>query len=377
MKTSQKIWTSSNGWNDTNPSLGSSAQLVFAFGGRAALENPEIYAYLKQEYTNANIVLGSTAGEILDTQVYSDSVCVTAIHFETATVQCNQVQLVDAAHSFTAGADAASTLLQADLQHVLVFSDGLNVNTNELLKGIASNIPETVRVTGGLMADGSDFKKTVLGLNQVPEAGKVVIIGLYGALNIGYGSLGGWDTFGVKRTITKSKDNILYEIDGRPALELYKEYLGEQAKNLPSSALLFPLNIWLPGTNEEVVRTILNINEVDQSLIFAGDIPEGAQSQLMRANFDRLIDGASMAATTSTQLLGSKKAEFALLVSCVGRRLVLKERTEEEAEGVRDVLGSQAAITGFYSYGELCPTAATTDQCQLHNQTMTITVFSE
>jgi hypothetical protein len=377
MKTSQKIWTSSKGWSDTNPSLGSSAQLVFAFGGRAALENPEIYAYLKQEYTNANIVLGSTAGEILDTQVYSDSVCVTAIHFETATVQCNQVQLVDAAHSFTAGADAASTLLQADLQHVLVFSDGLNVNTNELLKGIASNIPETVRVTGGLMADGSDFKKTVLGLNQVPEAGKVVIIGLYGALNIGYGSLGGWDTFGVKRTITKSKDNILYEIDGRPALELYKEYLGEQAKNLPSSALLFPLNIWLPGTNEEVVRTILNINEADQSLIFAGDIPEGAQSQLMRANFDRLIDGASMAATTSTQLLGGKKAEFALLVSCVGRRLVLKERTEEEAEGVRDVLGSQAAITGFYSYGELCPTAATTEQCQLHNQTMTITVFSE
>jgi hypothetical protein len=197
---------------------------------------------------------------------------------------------------------------------------------------------------------------------------------------VGYGSLGGWDTFGIERTITKSKGNILYELDGKPALELYKTYLGDQAKGLPSAGLLFPLRLRVNEADDqeaEVVRTILGVSEQDQSMTFVGDMPEGGRVALMKANFERLIDGASGAGTMSIEPLGSKPAELAILISCIGRKLVLKDRTEEEVEAVRAAIGERAAIAGFYSYGELCPTAATEKQCRLHNQTMTITTFRE
>jgi hypothetical protein len=118
------------------------------------------------------------------------------------------------------------------------------------------------------------------------------------------------------------------------------------------------------------------IDEENQSMTFAGDMPEGGYARLMKANFDRLIDGAGDAAHATSETLGASKPELALLISCVGRKLVLKQRVEEEVEGVRDVLGEDTVLAGFYSYGEICPHGAFT-QCELHNQTMTITTFSE
>jgi hypothetical protein len=196
---------------------------------------------------------------------------------------------------------------------------------------------------------------------------------------VSYGSLGGWDPFGPERVITKSKNNILYELDGKPALKLYKEYLGDQAKGLPGTGLLFPLNIRMKIENTEidVVRTILSVNEKDQSMTFAGNMPEGAYAKLMKANFDRLIDGAAGAASMIKKKIGESQPDLAILISCVGRKLVLKDRVEEEIESVRDILGLKVAITGFYSYGEISPIKPQDTKCRLHNQTMTITTFKE
>jgi hypothetical protein len=202
-------------------------------------------------------------------------------------------------------------------------------------------------------------------------------VGLYGSrLKVGFGSLGGWDSFGPDRLITKSKANVLYELDGQSALGLYKQYLGEHAKGLPATGLLFPLSIRTQSGETAVVRTILSVDEAEQSMTFAGEIPEGAYARLMKANFDRLIDGATGAARTSEQALGPGSAELALLISCVGRKLVLKQRVEEEVEAVRDVLGEGTTLAGFYSYGEISPFAPGA-RCELHNQTMTITALSE
>jgi hypothetical protein len=189
--------------------------------------------------------------------------------------------------------------------------------------------------------------------------------------------MGGWDTFGPERMITKSKNNVLYELDGQPALQIYKEYLGEKAKDLPSSGLLFPLNLRLPTKegHDEVVRTILAVNEADQSMTFAGTMPEGVTAQLMKANFERLINGASGAANMIKEVKAD--ADLAILISCVGRKLVLKDRIEEETEAIREIFGPHTALAGFYSYGEISPKTPTTNQCQLHNQTMTITTFTE
>ena len=209
----------------------------------------------------------------------------------------------------------------------------------------------------------------------------IVLVGFYSqSLQVGYGSMGGWDPFGPERIITKSKGNVLFELDGKSALALYKEYLGEKASGLPGTGLLFPLNIRLKDDIEkknEMVRTLLAVDEKAQSMTFAGDMPEGAYAKLMKANFERLVDGASGAASLTKGSLGTDSPELAILISCIGRKLVLKERIEEETEAVRSVLGDLAAMIGFYSYGEICPTAPTEKQCRLHNQTMTITTFKE
>lgn len=271
----------------------------------------------------------------------------------------------------------AQSIPKEDLSHLFVLSDGLAVNGSELVKGLMCFLPENVAVTGGLAGDGSDFKETLTFLNKHPQKDTVAVIGFYGdRLKVGYGSVGGWDPFGPDRLITKSDGNVLYEVDGRSALELYKVYLGEHAAGLPATGLLFPMSIRVKEHEKGLVRTILSINEEQQSLTFAGDMPEGAYARLMKANFDRLIDGAMEAAKNSYKAAGSLCPGLAILISCVGRKLLLKQRTEEEVEAVRDILGADTVLAGFYSYGEICPFTFGASP-ELHNQTMTITTFQE
>jgi hypothetical protein len=341
-------------------------------------------AELRSAYPAAHLLGCSTAGEICGTRVTDDSLVATAVRFERTSLQTAKVDLREHTDSFAAGAALAAALPVAEpgkpgerLVHVLVFSDGLHINGSDLVRGLVSRLPADVAVTGGLAGDGERFGETLVLSNETASEHTVAALGLYGPrIRIGYGSLGGWDPFGPERLITRATGNVLYELDGQSALALYRRYLGDHAKGLPASGLLYPLSVRANGSEPAVVRTILAVDEAAQSLIFAGSVPEGSYARLMKANFDRLIDGAVGAATTSENALCGRRAELAVLISCVGRKLVLGQRIEEEVEGVREVVGSQATLAGFYSYGEISPFTPTA-RCELHNQTMTITVFSE
>lgn len=388
MRIEQRIWNESEGWIPNGPAeLKESAQLVFVFGDRNILSGTGRLDEIRDTYPNAHIMGCSTAGEIYGTHVYDCTVAVTAIRFDHVQFRGNQVELDAVADSSGAGEYLARSLSlsipsidgtgEDRLCHVIVLSDGLKINGSDLVRGLTSNLPESVTITGGLAGDGECFGETLVFWDSDPKKNRVAVLGLYGdSLHVGYGSMGGWDSFGPERLITKSNGNILYELDGKSALGLYKKYLGAHAKELPASGLLFPLSIRSKSGEAGLVRTILSVNENDQSMTFAGDVPEGAYARLMKANFDRLIDGAVGAAKTSHAAVGSKSPDFAILVSCVGRKLLLKQRVEEEVEGVRDVLGARTVITGFYSYGEISPFAPGVE-CELHNQTMTVTTISE
>ncbi|MEK7571220.1 MAG: FIST N-terminal domain-containing protein [Patescibacteria group bacterium] len=381
MKVSQKKWTQQTGWVVLRSEFAEKPQLVLIFGARTLLSDATHFDKIHAMYPEAHILSASTAGEICSDEVLDNSLIVTAVYFEKTTLQFAKESITDPEQSLEVGKKLASALPHEGLTHVMVFSDGLKVNGTPLVQGLGEVLPPNVSVTGGLVGDGSDFKLTLVGLDEAPAEGRVIVLGFYGnSLKVGYGSLGGWDPFGPQRTITKAKNNVLYELDGKNALTLYKEYLGELAKELPASGLLFPLSLSVTdksGKQVQVVRTLLNIDETEQSMIFAGDMPEGIKAQLMKANFERLIDGAQQAASMSIESLVGAKPDLAILISCIGRKLVLKERTVEEIEAVRSIVGEQTVLAGFYSYGEICPTAATEKQCQLHNQTMTITTFKE
>lgn len=379
MKIEQRKWTKEGGWQKVSDSnLKDLAQLVFLFGDTTLLKDVNIFKEIKSFYPNANIISGSTAGEIIGTEVLDGSLVVTGVYFNNTTLSFAKTKIAKMEDSLKAGEDLARSLEKEGLKHVMVLSDGLHVNGTKLVNGLTSILPKSVAVTGGLAGDQARFKETVVGLNSAAEADTIAVIGFYGdSIKIGYGSMGGWDPFGPERLVTKASANVLYELDGKSALELYKRYLGDQAKGLPASGLLFPLSLRREGKETGLVRTILSIDEKEGSMTFAGDVPEGYYVRLMKANFERLVDGAEGAAKMSHEAFSTSHPDLAILISCVGRKLVLKQRVEEEVERVQEVLGNTTVMTGFYSYGEICPVTPTEKQCELHNQTMTITTFSE
>ncbi|HHH28291.1 MAG TPA: hypothetical protein ENK57_08100, partial [Polyangiaceae bacterium] len=353
------------------------AQLVLVFGGTCWLDRADEWmGTLRGRYPDAVVVGCSTAGEIIGESVVDDGLVATAVTFDQSRVAVAHARVTEAAESKDAGLRLARSLDPEGLVHVFVLSDGLNVNGSELVSGLTAGLPAGVTVTGGLSGDGGRFTRTLVIRDDKSEERTVTAVGLYGErLRIGYGSLGGWDPFGPERRITRSEGNVLYELDGRSALELYKSYLGEHAADLPASGLLFPLSVRTSQQDEAVVRTILGVDDATQSLTFAGDVPVGSYARLMRANFNRLLDGAAGAARSSQREL-TEPASLAVLISCVGRKMVLKQRVEEEVEAVREVIGEHAAMAGFYSYGEISPFTPGA-RCDLHNQTMTITTFTE
>jgi hypothetical protein len=376
LKIEQSRWTTKESWvPDFGPRSLVSAKLVLAFGARNHLAGR--YSELRAAYPCARILGCSTAGEILGTAVTDGQVVATAIDFKSATVRSAHAPVQRVEESRAVGETLARELFGVDLIHVFVLSDGLAVNGSELARGLYEAMPAGVGITGGLAADGPDFKTTLTLLDAEAEPGSVCAIGIYGSgIRIGYGSVGGWDPFGVEWRITRSRGNVLFELDDKPALDLYKTYLGDHAAGLPVTGLFFPLSLRSPQLSRPVVRTILAVNEDEGSLTFAGDMPEGTYVRFMKANFERLIEGACHAARDSVHVMGGSEPELAILVSCVGRKLVLKQRIEEEVEAVREIIGPNAVIAGYYSYGELAPFMPLAP-CELHNQTMTITVLSE
>lgn len=305
-------------------------------------------------------------GEIAGDEILDDGVSLAIVSFEVTTVRVSTVPVAPDAGR------ALGEALQGDgLAHVFVLSDGLQVNGSALVAGLREQLGDGVVVTGGLAGDGSRFGSTWVWDGRAPLEGHVVGLGLYGeALEVQHACGGGWEPFGIERTVTSSRDNVLMALDGRPALALYKEYLGDLADELPATGLLFPLAL-LDRHGDDMVRTILAVDEEAQSLTFAGDVPEGSRVRLMRTTLDSLVDAAAEATAT----VSGGGPVLALVVSCVGRRLVLADRAEDEPEAVSDQLPAGSGLLGFFSYGELSPTADGT--CDLHNQTMTLTVWRE
>ncbi|MBL0154511.1 MAG: FIST C-terminal domain-containing protein [Chitinophagaceae bacterium] len=352
------------------------AQLVLCFGAKNEIASSGLYGRLKNRFPAAIIACCSTSGEICHTEVIEDSITLTVIQFDDTSLKSHAVNIANFKNSYDAGEALIRKFEPGDISYVLVLSDGSRVNGSELVRGMNEVSENRLLITGGLAGDGNNFQSTLVGLNDNPGEGVIAAIGFYGKkLQVTHGSRGGWDVFGLEKTVTRSTGNVLFEIDNYSSLALYKQYLGPEAEYLPGSALMFPLSVRLPGHKESVVRTILSIDEKTGSMIFAGDIPQGSRIRFMRANFDKLTNAASEAANYSKQF-GSKPPVFALLISCVGRKLVLQSRTEEEVEAVDEVFGCKTILSGFYSYGEISPIAAG-EGCQLHNQTMTITAFYE
>lgn len=357
--------------------IAAKAQLLLVFGSKGLICDKAVFDDMRLTYPAAYIMGCTTAGEISASQVDDNTLTATAVYFEKTPVKFATAALSLGYNPDEVARQLAGQIAGNGLKHVFLLSEGINVNGSKLVASLRETLPAGVTLTGGLSADGADFHETYVIANNYARKNVVVLAAFFGDnIKVGYGSVGGWDSFGIERVVTKASDNVVYELDGKPILDIYKEYLGPYSEQLPFSGLLFPLGIRSQDDQNKLVRTILGVDENDKSLTFAGDVPQGYYAKLMKSNSSSLINGALAAAEASVNVLGSYQPIWAVLISCVGRKLVLKQMIDVEVEITREMLGKETVYTGFYSYGEICP-AHKDAISELHNQTMTITVFAE
>lgn len=359
--------------------------LVLVFGAVRFFETPTLLSQLQRLLPSAALAGCSTAGEIAVDRVYDETCVITAVRFDRTDVHACSTIIDGMSDSFDAGQRLAAALPQKNLSAVLLLGTGVAINGSALVKGLQNCLPSDVTISGGLAADGGLFRRTwTLGPDGAAD-NRIVAVGLYGStIRLGYGSFAGWEPFGPARKVTRCIDNVLFELDGVRALDIYQSYLGDYAKDLPASGLLFPFEMLGPQREKSnLFRTILGIDKVAGSLTLAGDIDPQGYLKLMHSSTEALIRGAETAAQAVLKANpvqpsedGLEAPRLAILVSCVGRKLVMGERIDEEVEAVAGLLGKSTTVCGFYSNGEIAGSGRGS-ACHLHNQTMTIAWLSE
>nr|WP_320133067.1 FIST N-terminal domain-containing protein [uncultured Holophaga sp.] len=336
---------------------------------------------LRSAYPGSHLAGASTGGEIVGTSLEDNSIAVAVLHFASTELALGREEVAQIHSSLEAGRRLARHLDHAELKGALLFTSGLAADGADAARGLSQVLGREIPVSGGVAAAAGAGGPTFT-LSALPgeplELGtdQIIGIGFRGrAIRLSSASKGGWSPFGLERRVTRSQGHILYELDGKPALALYRTYLGERARGLPLTASLFPLAI-LDGRvrgEDPLVRSVQGVDEEAQSLIFGGNIQEGSLVQLMHSSVDRLVEASSQAGASLAP--GGAHRGLCLAVSCIARRLVMGERAEEELEALSESLSPSTDLVGFYSHGELSPERS--GECLLHNQTMTLTLIQE
>lgn len=378
MKLAQACWHALPTPQDAQALRAIEPQLAWVFADVKWLSDPTCLPALQAALPGVALIGCSTAGEITQDGVESGALVVTAVHFDHPDFKWVTTHIDDMAGSHAAGERLAQSLPKEGLRNVLILGQGVHINGSALIEGMRAVLGDDVPLSGGLAGDGGQFQQTWTVSPESISDKQLVALGLYGShLELRHGTCHGWQPFGVMRRVTRCEGNVLYELDDEPALDIYKRYLGAYAKDLPASGLLFPFEMLGEDLHSMgLIRTILGIDEDKGSLILAGDIVPNGYLRLMHATTDSLINGAQTAAELAREEGLPSVSSLALLVSCVGRKLVMGAHVDEEIEAVADVFAQHATVCGFYSNGEISPLIKGLD-CKLHNQTMTITYLYE
>ena len=267
----------------------------------------------------------------------------------------------------------------------IIFSDGLIDKGSDLIDGLKETLGKSFPLVGASASDNLRFLKTYIYFNKelINDSAAGILWG--GKLNFGLGIKHGWKPLGKPRTVTKSKGDIVYEIDNNPAAKIYEEYfardISELQKELRRISILYPIGIYVPGEEEYLLRNMLSI-EKNGSLRFQGNVNEGSQIRLMIGTKESCLAATKLAAEEAKKGLGESTVEFkktginnfVLVFDSISRYILLKRGANKELEIIKKVVGENTPIIGLYTYSEQAPLMAINYQGQayFHNQTISV-----
>lgn len=375
MQLNQYSYNSISGWSKKlDNSLDSKNTLILIFASHDISTTLNPINELIDAFTNSKFMGCSTAGEIIGNSISDDRFVVQIIKFEKSKLQLASVKIANSHKSQGIGKQLIDKIDKEGLKYIFILGTSLHINGSQFIEGISDIDLQDVVITGGFAGDDQLFEKTWVLVDKKPSYDSVSALAIYGEeLYVGYGAKDGCNQLGIRREVTHSFENILYALDNQSALELYKYYLGKRADGLPGTGLIFPLGVYIDGKIK--IRTIIGVNEKEDYLVFTGDIPQGATVTLLKSNLDSLVQSAKDAIGF---IHFDNKVSSPLLcisVSCIGRKVILGQRIEDEIEAIIDELPKDTEQIGFYSYGEI--SLNNLGKCDLYNHTMSLTLLGE
>ena len=271
--------------------------------------------------------------------------------------------------------------LPGGVRFVHLFSDGLTGNGCALLRGMQNELGPTLPISGGTAADGERFQRTYQFADSRLLTNAAVALGFSGNFHLGLGVNSGWSPVGIGKKVTKASGHILYELDGEPALEVYRRFLGKHAEQLPAVGVEYPLAL-MDGASlcahqdleyPYLLRATMAVNPEEGSIQFAGEIPQGALVYLTCGDSQSLLKASEAAVRQALAELKGAKPALAFAFCCMARRILLGRHTKEEAQRILQELGP-VPLVGFYTYGEFSPAQQGTPSV-LHNETATVSII--
>lgn len=240
----------------------------------------------------------------------------------------------------------------------LVFLDVISGNGDQALLGAIERLGNNFPLWGGAAADDLLFFETYQYFKDKAYSGSIVSLGLSGDFHVAGTIMHGFLPIGVSRTVTKSKDLVLHELDGKPASSIYQEYFGEEHLHelheglLPSLAISYPLGVFFPESDEVVLRNPVSV-EKDGTMKFTSAIPVGSEVRLMISDIEQALETTELAANKVLDQLGGRKPKAIIVISSIARKKLLGAQANEEIVIIQRILGRDVPIVGYYSYGQV------------------------
>ncbi|MSR87935.1 MAG: hypothetical protein EXS69_02110 [Candidatus Zambryskibacteria bacterium] len=378
-----------NACQDAMSRLGSDkADLAIVFAS-SKYDQEKMLAGVRSVSKEAILVGSSTAGEItMDGPAKKPSVAVMLMN-------APEIKFYAAVGENIAGgpreagkraAAAVKEMAGGTLNAFMMLPDVLAGNGADTVRGVLDALGEHFPVVGGASGDDFQFVKTYQYLNDKVYSGTIVGLGLVGNFKIGIGVKHGWLPVGMPMKVTKSQGAVLHELDGQPAINIYRDYFGAeeaqklQQETLAKLAITYPLGMTVAGSDEMLIRDPITVDEKG-SITCAAEIPEGSEIRLMVGSREEAVKVAKEAAQKAMEQLEGLPPKAVIIFNCIARSKLFGDRSGEEISAIQEAVGAETPLIGFYTYGEQAPLGGEVrniERCNpvFHNETVVICVLA-